>query len=603
MKIINLLEGATDVLYHYTNLHAAADVFAADAFKLSTSLGTPAELDLQPKGYPYYLSTTRSKTGSFHRHVGKNAVMFVLDGQWFQQRYKVKPVDYWAGMNSDRKEAEDRVYSKDSEIPLGGVRAVHILFRNSDSTESSLLRKILISSKKQGIATYVYAEETAWRLQDRRKALDTEAVVSAAQGKIDPEYRAWTSKRQAQQTQEEPSGVAVWNELLRTPASQYDKLSKNAQTIAYDFRYGREYYWSSRVESLKTDIHNSKGQRAGFEYPDVVKLIKTMKALDLKNIDDLISYLREKWKLKESQADKITTESLDNPYPIEVKPNNYSARNYKAEAELSDGTMLDIYFHSFNGKMYHVDFWRDDSQKVTGAGDQQRIFATVLSAINQFITKVKPKQLQFSAYKQKVAGDNFQTNPMSRAYLYNRMVKKYAESAGYNASQREEADLVSYTLTKKEDANLNEVQIDNHKGWGEVPLNRSVDYHGLRVLMPPSVFLKLAAPDPHGYSAKDIEQHIKSGGAIASPFLEISIPNEWEDGNVSKLARIVSHEGRNRMKAIKAIEGDDPIEVHLFIRGGIRRRHITDEWIKSMQSGMYSEGTQSLIPGPLFTTF
>lgn len=320
MKIIELLEGATDVLYHYTNLHATADVFSAGAFRLSTALGTQAELDLQPAGYPYYFSTTRSKTGSYHRLVGKNAVMFVLDGQWFQQRYPVKPVDYWAGMNADRKEAEDRVYSRDSEIPLGGVRAVHILFRESGGTESSLLRKILIASKTQGIQTYVYDDESAWRLQDRRRALDTEALLSVAQGKMDPEYRAWTSQRQALQTQEEPRGVSAWNELIQTPAAQYDKLSKNAQKIAYDFRHDKEYYWRSRVESLKTDIHNSKGQRAGFEYPAVVKLTKLMRQAGLKSIADLVQYMRDKWRLKESletdmKAQELLTEAPKTKLP------------------------------------------------------------------------------------------------------------------------------------------------------------------------------------------------------------------------------------------------------------------------------------------------
>lgn len=314
MRFRELLEGATDVLYHYTNLHAAADVFSAEAFRLSTALGTQAELDLQPPGYPYYFSTTRSKTGSYHRHVGKNAVMFVLDGQWFQQRYPVKPVDYWAGMNADRKEAEDRVYSRDSEIPLGGVRAVHILFRESGGTESSLLRKILIASKTQGIQTYVYDDESAWRLQDRRKALDTEALLSVAQGEMDPEYRAWTRQREVLQTQEEPRGVSAWNELIRTPATQYDNLSKNAQKIAYDFRYDKEYYWRSRVESLKTDIHNSKSQRSGFEYPEVVKLTKLMRQAGLKSIADLVQYMRDKWRLKESletdmKAQEILTEA------------------------------------------------------------------------------------------------------------------------------------------------------------------------------------------------------------------------------------------------------------------------------------------------------
>lgn len=142
--------------------------------------------------------------------------------------------------------------------------------------------------------------------------------------------------------------------------------------------------------------------------------------------------------------------------------------------------------------------------------------------------------------------------------------------------------------------------IDNSEGWGAVPLNKSVDYHGLRVLMRPSVFLKLAVPDPLGSSVEAITRHIQGGGTIASPFLDISIPSEWEDGDFSKKASVTGHEGRNRMRAVLAVDGDDPIEVHLIPRHGYRRRHIQDSWIDSMQSGMYSEHHGVLMPGPLF---
>lgn len=298
----------------------------------------------------------------------------------------------------------------------------------------------------------------------------------------------------------------------------------------------------------------------------------------------------------------IFTESLDAPYPIQVEPSpyEYEVNHYTAKTIMPNGKELEVNFVPIteSEKKYYVDFWVDGTQHLTGKGDQQRIFATVLSAIRQFIEMNSPDMLKFSAMKNKRYND---ANPMSRVNLYNKLVQKYAQAAGYDYSQRENENQVSYTLTKKVDTNLKEVKIDNEQGWGEVPLNRSVDYHGLRVLMRPSIFLKLAAPDPFDSSVEKITQHISSGGAIASPFLDISIPNEWEDGDVSKLARIVGHEGRNRMKAIKAVEGDDPIEVHLFIRGGIRRRHITDEWIKAMQSGMYSESVQTLIPGTLFT--
>lgn len=293
------------------------------------------------------------------------------------------------------------------------------------------------------------------------------------------------------------------------------------------------------------------------------------------------------------------TESLDAPYPIKVEPSPYEhdVNHYTAKTIMPDGTELEVNFVPIieSEKKYFVDFWVGGTQHLTGKGDQQRIFATVLSAIRQFIELNSPDMLKFSAMKTN------KYSPDSRVNLYNRLVKKYAQAEGYDYSQREGERQVNYTLTKKEDINLNEVKIDNQEGWGEVPLNRSVDYHGLRVQMRPSVFLKLAAPlGSAGDSEDAIKQHIASGGAIASPFLDIDVPVEWEDGDFSEPAEISGHEGRNRMRAVLSIDGDDPIEVHLIPRGGLRRRHIKPEWIESMISGMYSERSRNLIRGPLF---
>lgn len=301
MRIIELLEGATDVLYHYTSLHATADIFREGAFLLSAALGTRSELSLQPPGHAYYFSTTRSKTGRYHRFVSDNAVMFVLDGQWFQQRYKVKPVDYWAGMSDTEthSESEDRVYSKENRIPLGGVRALHILFRHADGTESSLLRKILISAKTRGIETHVYDDLQSWRLQNVRGALDTDDILTLTQGEISPDYRAYTARRAAEKTQILPRDIAAWVELLKTPASQYNKLSPITGKLAFAFRHNREYDVLSYMTSLKNDIHNYRSARSGPEYKHLVKLIRAMRKLGITDIEDLVQYLRDKWRVKQ----------------------------------------------------------------------------------------------------------------------------------------------------------------------------------------------------------------------------------------------------------------------------------------------------------------
>lgn len=149
---------------------------------------------------------------------------------------------------------------------------------------------------------------------------------------------------------------------------------------------------------------------------------------------------------------------------------------------------------------------------------------------------------------------------------------------------------------------INEVKIDNKNGWGSVPFNADIDYFGLRVLMKPSIFLKLAAPILEPTSKKDIKNHLSTGGSIGAPFLNIKIPQEWDSGDFSKPAAVRNHEGRNRMLAILELEGDNPVEVHLIPTGGLRHRDMTPSVIKSLNSILYPEGLSfKTIRGPYFS--
>jgi hypothetical protein len=148
---------------------------------------------------------------------------------------------------------------------------------------------------------------------------------------------------------------------------------------------------------------------------------------------------------------------------------------------------------------------------------------------------------------------------------------------------------------------LAELKIDNVKGIGAVPYNSDVDYFGLKVLMKPSTFLALALPlqnsEQDKLTIKDISQHINEPG-FGAPFLQIEIPEAWESGDLSKPAKVYSHDGRHRMAAIIATEGDHPVEVHLFPLG-LRRRHLTPEWIRALNSELISQRRQ-YVRGPFF---
>jgi N-acetylmuramoyl-L-alanine amidase len=149
---------------------------------------------------------------------------------------------------------------------------------------------------------------------------------------------------------------------------------------------------------------------------------------------------------------------------------------------------------------------------------------------------------------------------------------------------------VFYTLPEK----ISEYKADNDmngKGLGTTGYNSNVDYRGLRVLMKPSVFLSLAAHLSEPSSVDYIVQHMKDGGALGSPFLIVDIPEKYFEGDFTGLnyAKVVGHEGRNRMLAIQKLEGDAPVEVHIFGYGEIRKRHFTPEIIEQLQLAMRSQ--------------
>jgi hypothetical protein len=139
-------------------------------------------------------------------------------------------------------------------------------------------------------------------------------------------------------------------------------------------------------------------------------------------------------------------ESLNNPYPF--KWIKVAGDGFKALAKLNDGTDLIIRFDRYLSR-WQIVFDRNDDYGVTGGGDAQRIFATVLSAISEFVKKHKPKSLEFAASKDVDANS---ANPESRAKLYNKLVQRYAKSMGYSVKQHDENDglgpRVEYMLTK-----------------------------------------------------------------------------------------------------------------------------------------------------------
>lgn len=145
---------------------------------------------------------------------------------------------------------------------------------------------------------------------------------------------------------------------------------------------------------------------------------------------------------------EILTEAFTNPYPIQWEHSEYG--DVDANAKLADGTYLNIMFNDEGDDEWQVEFHRNNSQEVSGEGDAQRIFSTVLTAIQQFIQQKQPWRIIFSASKDNWAKQ--QQNSESRAKLYTRLVKRYASAWGYDEYDEDHGDQVTYELTRLKNA-------------------------------------------------------------------------------------------------------------------------------------------------------
>ena len=144
------------------------------------------------------------------------------------------------------------------------------------------------------------------------------------------------------------------------------------------------------------------------------------------------------------------------------------------------------------------------------------------------------------------------------------------------------------------------VIFDNKHGLGATPNNQNIKYMGFVALMTIDNFLDIAA-DHEGQRAKsalDIKEAIEAGYGIAAPWLEI----EYDDFENKDLAQCIGHEGRARLIACKTHFGISEVPVQIWMPG-YRNRHVTEEVINWMQTGIKKEKGSIVIKEPFKKVF
>jgi hypothetical protein len=126
MRILNLIEGNTERLYHFTNFIGVVGMMRDGKIKLA-KLDRRREVERTNNAFPgagdkaYFLSTARNRSGEFlmnNFRIREIGVLLTIDGRRVARYGRVIPVSYDETL---RGEQEDRIVSDKEFIPIDAV--------------------------------------------------------------------------------------------------------------------------------------------------------------------------------------------------------------------------------------------------------------------------------------------------------------------------------------------------------------------------------------------------------------------------------------------------------------------------------------------------
>lgn len=289
-KLLNFKESISKIVYHGTYVDRLYEILRTNEFQLTSNLGTSS--DQIGGDYFYYLSVSRIKFGGYMRQFSmSNVVNIVLDGDKFNHRYKGGPVDYWGREfrsvgSSESKlrndENEERIFSDKDSIPnaTSYMKEIHISVSDKiakdedeyyellvDNDSYLLYKKIARMALSEGIPVYFYANPSAFKTLDKRKA-KSDIVKPDLLNAIVYAYNNWTIK-----------------DLENSSDFPYP-LNDFMRSIKYYMEYPDYGFDKDTISKIKNDIHNARS--SSDERQNIAKVTNIMRKEKVRNIEDLL---------------------------------------------------------------------------------------------------------------------------------------------------------------------------------------------------------------------------------------------------------------------------------------------------------------------------
>jgi hypothetical protein len=149
---------------------------------------------------------------------------------------------------------------------------------------------------------------------------------------------------------------------------------------------------------------------------------------------------------------------------------------------------------------------------------------------------------------------------------------------------------------------VGKVAFDNENGFGATPNNTEIAYFGFAMEMKPSQFLKQVTYEDRSKDAARFVKFIGDYAPMASPMLYLNVNKEYFDTPAAPFRAVIQqHEGRGRMWAIKEVNGDKPVPVHMIVNGGVRAKDLNIQFFDDLRATglVYQGGSEFAKPQPM----
>ena len=321
MKILISRSGISDIVYHATGTMKLVQMLHTGTLDLTPSSAIGADANVSTA--PFFLSTTRSRQGHYHRDNRGNSVLLKLDGSKLRANYKGKAVDYWGPeyrkRDATRNEMEDRIFSNRNTIPI--LRYLIGIDMLTPTIPQKELNFIKLTAKKNGIELRFFANNKDWVLG--RNPVEFSGELRDINTSDYDRYPREIHGEVYQSIKKGDARIAAYTKMLGlikagaivsydVPNSVYDTHDNSKEfTSIY-----REMHSIDGASSLGADMHNaarsqSQGERGQKKYRQLVALINMARSMHIqadaksifKFISDTMDRQRKEYKATLPQED------------------------------------------------------------------------------------------------------------------------------------------------------------------------------------------------------------------------------------------------------------------------------------------------------------